>query len=249
MSINLIEAQNESWSNFCKYHVGDWHGNWTTFSSEGQLTNSIQCIRSFRLNEDGTEIQHHNHYTYEDGKKESKLYGNYNKSTLRSLFLKNCFSWGLKQVDSGTKFFFETGFRYEQRRISVVGIYKNGISIDSVLVISEHIADFPDKPTSTVKQITGINWNGISKTITDDYQVSSSEEKIWTALESLGIDYFTMHFSDGISISCPQVIEKGQHFLTVIDWQVLPTFWQRGIRKYDQSGFSSLTLEEFHKPQ
>lgn len=71
MSINLVEAQNQNWSNFCKYNVGDWHGNWTTFSSEGQLTNSIQCIRSFRLNEDGTEIQHHNHYTYEDGKNDT----------------------------------------------------------------------------------------------------------------------------------------------------------------------------------
>nr|WP_305728211.1 hypothetical protein [Calothrix sp. 336/3] len=34
-----------------------------------------------------------------------------------------------------------------------------------------------------------------------------------------------------------------------MDWQVLPTFWQHCIRKYEQSGFSSLTLEEFYKPQ
>ncbi len=118
-----MNPQEQNWHNFCQHHEGDWHGTWTRYSPEGKNLESFQCIRSLKVSKDRREIYHQNHYIYAEDKKETKLFGPYQKQTTSALFLDKSFSWGSKQIESGANFFFETGFRYQNRRASLAAIY------------------------------------------------------------------------------------------------------------------------------
>jgi len=239
--------QLQNWNNFCQYHVNsDWHGIWTRYTSNGQEIESFQCVRSFHLSEDGSEINHQNHYIYADGTKETKTFGPYKKPITKSLFLDNSFSWGSTKVESGSNFGFETGFRYEDKRVSVAIIYGDRAILENITVISEHLSTFASAISDIAKDLSG-SWEGTGKTITPSYWiVSSPVATSFNQLENLSEDYQILHLLNGISIACPHKIEAGKEFVTTIDWLVKPDLLQRGIRKYDASGFRSFTLEIFN---
>lgn len=242
-----MDIQQELWDNFCRYHaIGDWHGTWTRYSPDREVIESFQAIRSFRVSEDRSEINHQNHYTYADGKTEVKTFGPY-KKPLTALFLDNSFSSGSKKVESGSKFGFETGFSYEDRRATAVVIYDENGTVERITTIPEQLASLADAfdcpcPSEDERG----NWQGTLKTITSDLQVSPAVVTAWKPLD-LGKDndYLTLHFPDGISVSVPRNIENGKEFSLAVNWQVNPALMQRGIRHFGTSGFSKFTLEKF----
>ncbi|MFB2895416.1 DUF3598 family protein [Aerosakkonemataceae cyanobacterium BLCC-F50] len=241
-----MDTQLQNWDNFCRYHAtGDWHGTWTTYSPKGEVIKSFKGIRSLQASEDGSEINHHNYYTYADGKSESKTFGPYKQPNTIALFLDNSFSWGSTNVESGSNFGFETGFRYEDKRASVVVLYDGSGSLQRITIIPEHLASFAGEPSRPpVNGLSG-NWQGTLKTMTSDLIVSPLVATSWNRLEDLGEDYLTLHFPDGISLSCPQQLERGKKFFMAVDWLVNSTLLQRGIRHYELSGFTGFTLELF----
>lgn len=241
-----MDIQLQNWHNFCRYHAtGDWYGIWTKYSSQAEIIDSFQCVRSLIASDDSSEIYHQNHYTYADGKKESKTFGPYKKPIARALFLDNSFSWGSSQVESGANFGFETGFRYEDRRASVVIMYNISGNLDYIIVIPEHLATFSEEALRPpAKELTN-NWQGTQKKMTPDLIVSPPVATAWKRLEDLGDNYLTLNFSDGISISCPRQVESGKKFLIAVDWLINSALLQRGIRDYDAYGFTSFNLELF----
>ncbi len=246
MNTDNITAQLQNWDNFCRYHANsDWNGTWTRYSAQRKIIESFNCIRSFQISTDGSEIYHQNHYTYADGRKETKTFGPYQKPVTRCLFLDNSFSWGSTKIESDSNFGFETGFRYEDRRTSVVIMYDKAGSLEMILVIVESLNTFPEKPNSPFVKEFSRNGRGTAKTITSDWLVSSPIDVSWNRLENLGDDYQTLYFSDGISITSPQQIASRQDFLAAVDWQINPNLLQRGIRNYDSSGFIGFTLQTF----
>lgn len=239
-----MNPQLQNWDNFCQYHTGDWHGTWTRYSSKGEVLKSFQCVRSLRASEDGSEIYHQNHYTYADGKIETKTFGPYQKQITNSLFLDNSFSWGSTKVELGATFNCETGFRYENKRASLAVIYHNS-GLQRITAISEHLASFAEEhPPHSAHALSG-NWRGTLKRMTPDWIVSPPVATSWNRLENLRKNYLTLHFPDGISVSCPPQLESGKEFFTAVDWLVNPGLLYRGIRHYDTSGFTSVTLEVF----
>ncbi|MBF2008644.1 MAG: DUF3598 family protein [Chlorogloeopsis fritschii C42_A2020_084] len=243
-----MEAQLENWDNFCRHHANnDWYGTWTRYDSDGQIIESFHCIRSFKISPDASEIYHQNHYTYADGKKETKTFGPYHKPITRALFLDNSFSWGSTEIEIGSNFGFETGFRYEDRRASVASLYDSAGSLEKIVVIPETLTNFPEKPNSPLseKDIPN-NWRGTGKTMTPDWIVSPASETSWHRLENIGSDYLILHFFDGISISCPRNIHPGKDLFVSVDWQINSNLLQRGIRNYDASGFTNFKLETFN---
>lgn len=238
--------QLQNWNNFCHYHANsDWHGIWTRYTPNGQEIESFQCVRSFHVSEDGSEINHQNHYTYADGKKETKTFEPYKKPIINCLFLDNSFSWGSIKVESGSNFGFETGFRYKDRRVSVAINYGDRGSLERITVISEHSSTFASAISHTTKELSG-SWEGTAKTITPDWIVSSPVATSFNQLENFSEDYQVLDLLNGISIACPHKIETEKEFVATIDWLVNPDLLQRGIRKYDASGFRSFTLETFN---
>ncbi len=95
----------QNWHNFCQHHAGNWHGTWTTYSPTGKVIKFLKCIRSFQVKENGSKIEHQNHYIYADDKQETKTFGPDKKPTTRALFLDQSFSWGSQQVELEARFF------------------------------------------------------------------------------------------------------------------------------------------------
>jgi len=246
MSKTAKEAQLKNWHNFCHYHANaDWYGTWTKYSPDGDVIEFFQGVRSFQVSEDGCEIHHQNHYTYADGTKESKTFGPYKKPITRALFLDHSFFWGSPKLEAGANFAFEMGFRYEDRRTSVVVICNDRGKLQQTIVISEQLGYFSEaSPKLSAKELGG-NWIGCQKTITPDWIVSAAVATSWKPIEQLIEDNLILHLPNNVLISYPQSIEPGQEFLCAVDWLASPTVLQRGICHYDASGFTHFTLDVF----
>lgn len=239
-----MSPQLQNWQNFCQYHAGNWHGIWTRYSPSGEVIKSFQCIRSLQVKEDGNKIEHQNQYIYENGKQEIKTFGPYQEPNVKALFLNNSFSWGSRQIEAGTKFAFETGFRYQNRRASLGVLYNESQELEGITVIPEHLDSWtktPSVPLQTQESCKG--WQGQAQSITPDYIVSPSVAIEWKQLKELDTNNLTWHLNDGISVNFPQQIESGKDFVLATDWQVNSHILHRGIRFYDKSVFTHFSLQ------
>lgn len=222
---------------------------------------SFRGIRSLHTSSDGSEVYHHNHYFYADGLSKSETFRTKKKPKVLSLFLDKSFSWGSTKRESGlsgdkfgfmyldtwkwTPFFFETGFRHEDRKVSAGASYDEGGSLQSLIVITEHLGSFAAYPSvGAVNELWGES-SGTIKKMTLDLMVSPPRATSWKRLEDLAENYVTLHCREGVSLSCPRQIESGKPFFGAVDWLVNPLELQRGRRHYDNSGLSSFTLEVF----
>ncbi len=240
-----MQPQLQNWDNCCKYHVNcDWYGVWTKYSRDGQVIDSFQCIRSFHLNQEENQINHQNHYIYADGKKETKTFGPYKKPDMRALFLDNSFSWGSAIVVEESRFGFETGFRYEDKRLSTVVIYNKGGNFQEITVISEVLSGISQESNLiSQQQFSGI-WEGKAKTINSNWIVSSPIETTYERLENSTDSYLKLYFPEGVCVNCPDRVEAEQEFSAAVHWLINPNLLQSGIRNYDASGFTDFTFAE-----
>lgn len=120
-----MDLKEQNWNNFCAKHLQDWHGIWTIYSPSGEVTDSYQCVRSFRSDREQTEITHTNRYTYADGRREEKTWQLY-KPSLRAIFFEQgAGAYNSQQLEPGTLFAVELFFRYEDIRHSVVAAYQD----------------------------------------------------------------------------------------------------------------------------
>ncbi|MGL5878243.1 MAG: DUF3598 family protein [Xenococcaceae cyanobacterium] len=234
----------KNWDNFCEYHMGDWHGVWNTYNAERELLKSFKCIRSLHVNADRTQIDHQNHYIYSKDETETKTFGPYKKSKLNALFLNNSFSWGSTEIKFEPVFGFETGFRYKDRRASA-GILYDASGLQKITIIPEHLESFPEKPERSPTPQQCDRFLGIQQQIKSDFQVSSPVETAWQPLETLAENNFTLHFDEGISISCPLKLETEEKFCFAIDWKIDNKTTHRGIRRFDSADFTNFSLTTY----
>jgi Domain of unknown function (DUF3598) len=251
MSQGVTEEQIKNWDNFCQFHVNcDWHGTWNTYAPDAQLSNSFKCIRSFHLSQDGSEIYHTNSYAYRDGTTETKNFGPYKKPETRSLFLDSCFSWGSEKVEIGGFFAFETGFRYEERRLSVPVVYDNQGLLQKIIVISEKLGSYPEENNEKLNlQANYFNddWQGFGKIMTPNWIVSSLGETSWDEIKNKGEDYQQLSFPEGVVVTCLQKLESEKDFIAAVDCLINPHLLHRCTRVYGVSGLQGVSLEIFSK--
>lgn len=243
-SENIFHAQIQNWNNFCKYHLGDWHGIWTRYSADGEEVESFKCIRTFQLSEDGDSIYHHNDYTYADGRTESKTFGPYKKPITTPLFLNNSFSWGSVAVTSSL-FGFEIGFRYEGRGASAAVMYDSNGNLQRITISPEHLGNLAQELSPPLNDALQANWQGTLESMSPDLKILNSKVSEWKKLEDLSKEQLTLHFPGSVSVSCPKQVKEGKGMLLVVDCLVNPTLVQRGIRHFNDSGFELFTLESF----
>ncbi|NEO81868.1 DUF3598 family protein [Moorena sp. SIO4G3] len=257
-----MDRKLQNWKKFCQYYSGDFYGIWTRYSTTGDVIESWRCIRSFRPTAEGSEIHQQNHYTYANGKTETKTFGPYKQPITTGLFLDNGFSWGSSTVKSGSTFFSDICLRYENSRATAIAKYDESGSLKRFTVFPEHLGHFLDAvahggdPKTALHRFVNVpalapahqissDWQGTVQTITPDWQISAPVVTSWQPLDDLPKDYLRLHFTNGISISCPAQVESGKEFFVAVDWLVNQTVLQRGTRHYDQSGFTSFTVEVF----
>ncbi len=161
-----MDLQYTNWERFCRYHVGDWYGLWTSYTMDGVALALRQCIRSFQRTADGRAITHQNHYHYADGRQETRTFGPYTPATTRGVFVEASFSWESPAVDSATPFAFEPGFRAAERRVSLV-VRSNAQGVWQPLVgITEHLGQFAERPPAVEIPALPQGWRGLRRTIT-----------------------------------------------------------------------------------
>ncbi|NET33688.1 MAG: DUF3598 family protein [Cyanothece sp. SIO1E1] len=241
-----MEPQLQNWHSFCQYHIGDWHGTWTRYAPTGEAQESFQCIRSFRLSEDGNQVHHQNHYTYADGTQTSKTFEIKTKPITQALFLDNSFSWGSQAIQSGCQFFIETGFSHENRRISVVAVYDPQHNLERIVAISEHLGSFVETDPGGPRINQGNDrWQGTLRAIKPNWVVSSLSPIPFKALQTMNESYLTLHLRDGISTSLPPQLAAHTSTGLIVDWLIEPTLLNRGIRYYDATSFTEFTLTQF----
>jgi hypothetical protein len=237
-----MDPVHHNWERFCRYHVGDWHGIWTRYSCAGVAQASFRCIRSFQVNPDESVLTHQNHYDYADGRRETKTFGPYTPSTTRCLFIAQSFSWGAPSADVEAPFFFETGFRWADRRMSCV-VQHNGSGLwQPFLVIVEHLGRFADRPPPTPVPAWTHEGHGTRQTMTPDMHVSAPATFPWKRLEDLEEHHLTCRLPEGVAVSVPRRLEPGTPFRGMVEWAVDGTL-QRGIRVYDATGFAHFSLD------
>jgi Domain of unknown function (DUF3598) len=234
-----------NWERFCRYHVGDWYGLWTPYTVDGVALAPRQCIRSFQLTADGHAITHQNHYRYADGRQETKTFGPYTPATTRGVFVEASFSWESPVVAGATPFAFETGFRAAERRVSLVvrsdahGVWQ------PLLVITEHLGQWAERPPAVEIPVLPRGWRGLRRTITPDLRVSAADPIAWCRLEEVGEDRLTVRVPGGLAVSLPRRLAPGQPWVGIVEWAVEATTVHRGIRTYEATGFAQFSLDQF----
>ena len=243
------------------HHVKDWPGLWAQYTPQGEVMQSFQSLRSFRIgNSEQTLVKQTNRYTYSDGNIQEKSFEFSLEPT------------GFRITPSTGKFvgmnvaFFESGhgvffpvhlnpahtlveifFRHEEKDIrhSTIFEYKER-KLVIVSSIREDSSGYPSKHWSTeVKPVsersfTG-NWEGTSVTLFPDLTIS---EPVQTQLQWGWEGHQVYYLPDGITISCPrEIIEKSAIGL-VANWVVTDTKMYQMTVKYDSNGsYMSQTLD------
>lgn len=242
-----MNPQLQNWNNFCQYHLGEWHGTKTRYSPEGEAIKSWQVITQLEKNQDDSTINHKDYLTYTDGNTEVKSFGSYTKPITSALFLDNSFCWGSKKVTSDSIFVFEIGIRFENRRMLGYCKYDDNGYLQYISIGPEYLENISSNMEQKSIDLINGNWQGTLKKMTRDWIVSEPVPTDWKKLDDLNRDYLTLHFKDGVSLSCPPKIEIGKAFFIVVDWQIGDILLQRGIGYYDVSGFTHFTSEVFTK--
>ena len=225
-----MDLQYTNWERFCRYHVGDWYGLWTPYTVDGVALTSWQCLRSFQRTADGRAITHQNHYRYADGRQETKTFGPYTPATTRGVFVEASFSLGSPAVAAETPFAFETGFRAAERRVSLVvrsdahGVWQ------PLVVITEHLGQWSERPPAVVIPVLPRGWRGLRRTIIPDLCVSAADPIAWRRLEEVGEDRLMVRVPGGLAVSLPRCLAPGQPWVGIVEWTVETTTVHRGIR-------------------
>jgi hypothetical protein len=258
-----MELKEQNWHNFCANHAKDWHGIWTRYSPQGDMTGSFQSLRSFQSTPDCNKVTQTNRYIYTDGRIEEQSW-TLNQEldsfpdglshpafpSMRTLFFEQGAAALLsKQLETGTLSAFELFFRHDNLRHSVGIIYDAYGSLMRTASIREDTAGFPSQYWSTEvnlvaeRNLSG-SWSGTAVTMTPDLKVSTP---VPIQLHTTWEGHETFLYPDGITLNCPGQIMIGTPFALVANWLLNSCELQQLIISYDESGaFSTLTLELFH---
>jgi len=258
-----MDLKEQNWNNLSKNHVRDWHGIWTRYSPQGEITESFQSLRQFRLEQQYNAIAQTNRYIYANGltKEESWEYNqSWNsledglfhpaRQSMRGLFFGGGASaWVTTYLQKDSYFAIELFFRYKDLRNSVGIVYKESGRLMRTASIREDSTSVPSKYWSTEvnllpeRNLSG-NWQGTSVTMTPDLKLSPA---LPTQLHWPIEGNTTFFYPDGISLSCPMQVSVGIPFTIVANWLVTPSELQQVSVKYDEFGaFSSVTRDFFN---
>ena len=160
------------------------------------------------------------------------------------LFLDNSFSWGSIIFVEESRFGFETGFRYEDKRLSTVVIYNESGHLQEIMVISEVLKGSQEESNLISPQQISGTWFGKAKTINSNWIVSSQVLTTYDLLQNDTDDYLKLYFPEGVYVNCPISIEAEKDFSMAVDWPINPNLLLSGIRNYDASGFTGFTRAE-----
>ncbi|MEO1377837.1 MAG: DUF3598 family protein, partial [Cyanobacteria bacterium J06635_10] len=176
---------------------------------------------------------------------ETKIFPPYKKpDTGDLLFLDNSFSRGSIIFVEESRFGFETGFRYEDKRLSTVVIYNESGHLQEITVISEVLKGSQEESNLiSPQQFSGI-WKGKPKTINSNWIVSEQVLTTYDLLQNDTDDYLKLYLPEGVYVNFPSLVEAEKDFSMTVNWLINPNLLLSGIRNYEASGFTGFTVAE-----
>jgi len=258
----MADREERNWTVFITKHMRDWHGLWTRYKPDGEVSQNFQSLRSFANVDDAkTQVHQENHWIYSDGKVDKRTW-DFSRS-------ENSFSDGLVYPGASNYrvTFFESGelvlrpihlkdknkvemfFLHDNLRVSTVVMYDSG-NLTRVACIREDYLDFPGQYWS--KDVEKVpersfegNWEGTSTTMHPDLTVSKpvATKHQWGCWEGHRIYYLP----DGVTVSCPLTVPEGRDLVIVANWQANDKEMYQMSVLYNEAGeFVSKTLDVLH---
>ncbi len=242
----------QNWKRLVYYHCKDWHGLWTKYSPQGEVTESYRSQRNFKTtNSEQTEMFQTNRYFYsEDNIVEKTWTSRYDASS----------PYGIQGRDRVFKVF-ETGhavyqstkafpdiempcaeifFIHENLRLAAIIVY-NSSDLVRMSIIREDSTGFPSQQWSTeTKQVLKRDFRGNWKETYTTTEPESSHQKASAPEQSQfkwGWEGNTsFYYPDGISISCPKTLGTNSPVKWVVNWLVNDTKMQQVMVEFDKDG-------------
>ena len=249
----------QSWRSLIAHHTKDWHGLWTRYTPQGEVMQSFQSLRSFKVgNSEQTLIKQANRYTYSDGRTQEKAFEYYLGPTgftdntgfvgCSMAFFESghgaYFPLQLNKTQTGMEIFFIHG---EAIRCSTAILYKES-KLAQVSSVREDSSGYPGKHWSmeikpvSERNLTG-NWEGNSVTLYPDFTIS---EPVQAQFQWGWEGHQVYYLPDGLTVSFPSEIVEGTAIDLVANWLVTDTKMHQITVKYDENGsYVSQTLDIF----
>ncbi len=252
----MMSMAEQNWKRMLSYHCKDWHGLWTKYSPQGEVTESYRSHRNFKTNPEQTEMLQTNRYFYSSD--------NIVEKTWPSRYDANAPDGIQGNFHDGSVFWvFETGhavsvfqsvkvspdlevtcaeilFVNERLRLSAIVVYNNGDLVRTA-TIREDLTGFPSQQWSTeTKQVPERDFRGNWKETYTTTEPESSPQKVSDPEQSQfkwGWEGNTsFHYPDGISISCPKALGTNSPMKWVANWLVNDTKIQQIMIEFDEDG-------------
>ncbi|HEY9649030.1 MAG TPA: DUF3598 family protein [Coleofasciculaceae cyanobacterium] len=261
----MINQQEQNWTNLFDDITSEgiaWHGIWTMYSPNQEITKTYRGVRNFQANDDKTLITHSNYYTYADGSTEEKIWQIEKQAcnhpdgvahpailSMRALsFKQGAKAWISKTLEVGKNFGVELFFRHQDWRTSVGSIYDEAGNLQRIFHIREHRGSFSDQvPSSAVKTISG-EWIGKKESITPDLQLSSGSEYQELTFPVTRGKNETLFLPDGVMLNIPKCLRLGEGFELIGGKFFSDSDYRKLTAIYNESGeFVELVSEVFHR--
>lgn len=260
--MEIVDLQERNWQYLCTYHLQDWQGICTKYSPQGEMFEYFESLRSFRGNQEQTQVIQNNEYKYPDGRIDKKTW-QINKHSdslsdgvshsanpsMRALFFDGgAAGWVMKRLETGKALAIELLFWSENLRHSVTTHYDISGNLTRTVCIREDSTGSGSKHWLTElnllpkRDLSG-NWQGTSIVMTPDLQISTP---VATQLQFPLASNTSFFFPSGVSVSCPVSVNVGSSFTIAVNRFVSESQLQQLTVNYDEFGaFSTLTQELF----
>ncbi len=158
------------WDCFLK-NLGEWHGSFTRFSSEGEELEDTPSIVTLEGRQDNQAVHQVVRYL-PPNKPPRDIVVDYSKNDLNCsilFFETGAFSQGSMQWGPYSTFGGEFGLNSGDRRLRIVELYNNSAQLERVVLIREKLAtsQTPERPVLTVDSLLG-QWQGEAVTLYAD---------------------------------------------------------------------------------
>lgn len=258
----ITDLREKNWNNFFTHHLQDWQGVCTKYSPQGEMFEYFESLRSFRGNQEQTQVIQNNEYKYPDGKIVEKTWQINKESnnladgvcheaipSMRTLFFEQGAAvWFNKKFEVGVNFAVELLMKVENGRNSVTTHYDGEGNLIRTVCIREdingsQIQQWTNEMNLCPERNFRGNWQGTSITMSPDLQVFDS---VKTQLHFPIEGNKNFFFPSGISVSCPSRITPQNKFTIIANCFMTASHLQQLVVNYDDSGaFTDVKLELF----
>ena len=208
--ILIARHMTEQWNYFLK-NLGEWHGSFTRFSSEGKQTTDTPTVVTLEgLNNNQNVHQVVRYLPPDEPSREVVVdYDSLNRSII--FFENGAFSQGSMQWSPYSTFGGEFGLIDNEcgdgsRRLRMVELYNNSSKLERVVLIREKLpgSNVPERPTLTVDRLFG-QWQGEAITM---YADLSNPRKFSSKLQVEPID--NHHLKQSLSFGDRQIVSTAK---------------------------------------